>query len=145
MTTIAWDGETLASDSRETSANGIISDTSPKIYFFKKIGWAAAAGDSEDCELWFDWVGDNFKTKKPKLSDSFHGFFVNRKNEGFHYFDKCIPLPAQAPVACGSGAPFARASMNLGFDAVTAVKHAITLDHRSGGRIQKFRTKKHGK
>lgn len=123
---------------------GIATDSSKKVFHFPGIGWAAAAGDSEDCEIFYDWVDTNFRKKKrPRLGKSFEAIFVCEKTgKAFKYWDRCIAVETYAPATAGSGGVYAHASMKIGFDAETAVSHAIVCDHRSGGKVQCFRTRR---
>ncbi len=51
-------------------------------------------------------------------------------------------FPRNTKLAEGSGCYFAQSAMALGMNAIDAIKHAISLDSASGGKVQHVRIKK---
>lgn len=141
MTTIAFDGERIAYDSRECDPDEgyLFTDTSNKricrdgVYFFI----AGATQDEEDfIKSYFD------RTYKPEIdSSSSEGFIVDR---GDVYTadlkDGTFTLnPSSDEIyAVGSGAKYAIAAMDLGLSAGDAVKQAMKRDLYTGGRVRVF-------
>lgn len=131
MTTIAYDGYTLACDGRVVG-HTIDSDNFKKII---KVGdvYAGAAGDLRSVSNFFDWVKkgcvDYFETE-----DSFGGVLI-KGNKTIVFDTKGSELSIKPPFADGSGGELALGAMLAGATAIQAVKIACKKDPRSGGRI----------
>lgn len=151
MTTIAWDGKTLASDSQSTSGDVICSLKEKKIFqpADSEI-WSVdgehviAMGCGGDC-------GAEIELQKIMLSGlsyesqflptfSFSTIaaiskdraFIISKDKGEDRASISLQLD---PYAVGSGAMIARTAMYCGLSAVEAVRVAIEMDVYSGGDI----------
>ena len=142
MTTIAYDGKTLAADSLAT-VNGLSQRGFQKI---RKEGqeFFALGGDSATFQAWIEWW---YKGANPKGIPVGPGpsILLIVTAEGVHqvhsetpYADKeGIPLPDGREVhACGSGGEIALGAMMAGATAKEAVEIACMIDVYSGGEVQ---------
>ena len=152
MTTIVWDGYTLASDSLITDGNSVVDTLAQKLYYYPAEGIIVGAAGSMPCvEAVMNWavaeiaegetydlpyhgslgfdvllvkIGrDGFKTQV------YTGFFRNIENYGH-----MEPIYSE-PVAIGSGARFAMGAIRAGADARKAVHIAEEMDLFTGGDI----------
>lgn len=139
MTTIAWDGKTLAVDSQ---AGGDYIHQGPVQKLF--LGGpkdpclaVAVSGDMLDAPLYVEWIQGK-REKKPEGAD-FSALAVDRCGQCYVICSEHeSKLKAGLPEAAGSGANFAMGAMLAGADAETAVAIASTLDVSTGGEIQVF-------
>jgi len=139
MTTIAWDGKTLACDSQATCNDVVMSSTTKKI--FKNVGpYAAVAGAGSQGQVveWISWIksgknGDAPETKVTMLCIKPNGrgvvIFTGQSQEE-------ITLTKNS--AEGSGMDIAIGAMDAGKSAIEAVKIAIKRDIHSGGKVQSY-------
>jgi len=139
MTTIAYDGITLASDSQATSSH-IHTGDFQKIFKIKFESGAcvlvAGCGDAFAISAFIAWVEDGMcEDEYPPNMDAFTGLVVS--DSGAYLFcDRPHPIPVHAPFGMGSGGDFAIGAMAAGKSARDAVKVAITVDPYSGGKIK---------
>lgn len=145
MTTIAWDGKTLAADSMGDQNclrmkavkvhRGVLADG--KAFIF------GGAGRTSDCIQLYEWIktlDSKTLTRElyPHQSDANDPTcLLAVKRDGV--FRKTGPL--LVPVyedfyAVGSGRDFAISAMHFGKTAAEAVKHAIQFDLYSGGAVR---------
>ena len=145
MTTIAWDGETLAADSM-ANINGMVFDEDMvKIIklkgelFGEKLKAMAMAGHGSCINYVKDWVcsGDLGASK----IEGINFCVIVITDISSYYADDETPFLSEFKGArsVGSGYPFAYSAMKLGLNAVDAVKHAISLDVYSGGKVRKLK------
>lgn len=154
MTTIAWDGNILAADSRATVGSTIISDSESKIVVnennadwtvcgMKVIAFASAGSGSAPEELQ-TYLIDGI-TRNTEMREGL-GFtllvictganFEIYKSEGV----KTIEIqPLRSKRAMGSGGDFALAAMLSGKDACDAVSIAKQCDVYTGGPVVHIR------
>ena len=135
MTTIAWDGKTLASDTRSMSDDVIDQAETHKI-FKKKGKLYGLAGDYAQALAVMHWLQGG---EKPEFEDSDFDVLVIDKGKAVIYGDQLYPYEAKAPLAIGSGGGYAIAAMLSGADSRKAVKVAALLDPNTGGRIKTFK------
>lgn len=161
MTTIVWDGKTLASDSQMTNGNLIALSNFQKIYIPdpEKEYWEAngkrvvAFGIAGDAKA-VDYIkhelhqGITFRTQVECEDDLMftailvtedhlaYSWVVDTNKEKRNTWSELIPH--SGPIAKGSGGRFALAIVSIGKDAKAAVKATIKLDAYSGGDIQEF-------
>lgn len=139
MTTIAWDGQSLASDS--LCVNGHIASAT-----MRKIGrgpggeLAGAAGDAGFNRQFIAWVesGRHGPSPEPKLdkNDCTDFGFVVLTDGNIELHENAGVSIVRAPFyACGSGRDVALGAMAHGATAEQAVQAAISLDIYSGGEI----------
>lgn len=153
MTTVAWDGKTLASDTQASTGDVVCSLSEQKIYTAPSSGWEVygdkivAVGCSGDCgaEMELQELMTNGLTYATEFLPTF-GFsaiaiigpgraYVISKKEG----DTRANISLQVePYAIGSGGLIARAAMRCGKDAREAVQVAIEMDCYSGGNVDSF-------
>ncbi|KAB0556220.1 hypothetical protein [Pantoea stewartii] len=156
MTTIAWDGSTLASDSQSTSNDVICTLNEQKIFTPTEKQWSVngevvlAVGTAGDCgiELQLFEMMEAGLTHKSQFTPepSFTALAVTgkgrmwiiSKNTGDAHASISLQLDGYAT---GSGGMIARAAMHCGKDAIGAVEVATQLDVFSGGKIQSFTAK----
>ncbi len=153
MTTIAWDGKTLASDSQSQVGNMITSTESQKIYNPQHGKWVinsseiiaiGIAGDTSCIDEVISklLLGINYETEFSSIVD-FCLIAVTTKGSAYGLSkDKGDTLPSIFKVGdmftIGSGDTYAMAAMKSGKTAKEAVEVAISLDVYSGGEIQEF-------
>lgn len=132
MTTIAWDGKTLASDSLSTF-NGVRSGELKKLFRLTDGRIVGCAGDMDFMVPFIDWL----EGKRETLPDGYQmgSIVVMPDGSARHYEEKGNYTPADAPYAIGSGFLAALASMKCGKNAQEAVAIAAELDIYTGGKI----------
>lgn len=125
MTTIAWDGKTLAGDRQHSMFNG----SAPKIFRLKSGDLFGACGQIQDAYAVREWLDGG---EKPKVEDGFHAILI-RFGELIAIENKLILMPTPRQFfAVGSGRDFAMAAMMLGKTAAEAVNIAALLDVDTG-------------
>lgn len=131
MTTCAWDGKSLAADSRGTSAGCPFINT--KAYRLKDGRLYAGSGDAQDCtavRLWLESGGE-----KPTVKD-FVAMVIGADGSIWRYEDKLVPFQINQPFhAIGSGRDYALAAMHMGKTAREAVELACVYDVYTGPPI----------
>jgi hypothetical protein len=146
MSTITWDGITMASD-RRVIFNDINFDTS-KIKAFPDSGiLAAACGNSSIALSMFKWIGDGMDPLKwaelrtitpPDADRVFHALVIINLAP-FLIVDHPEPVPIYNDfVAIGSGSHFAMAAMHAGRTAVQAIEIAEYYDAYTGGGCDSY-------
>ena len=140
MTTIAWDGKTLAVDSAIENNETIVSLKGEKL--FNNIGnyrAVAIAGSIPDMMSFISWLnkgGDN----PPEYNGG--AFAVDKKGKLFGFYNGSgIPIKEDSPAVMGSGGGVALGAMDAGATAIEAIKIAIKRDCYTGGRVQSFTLK----
>jgi len=156
MTTIAFDGRYLASDSR-LSAGNMICPSIQKIFERtvedEKVV-LAFSGDTDQAfyilqsEIWdvrkienIDKINNKFKTKDDKLTVNFFLFPVNKdktKDILFYHFvnNETAVFAFKGQYAMGSGQEFALGALKCDRNAIFAVKVASELDVYTDDKIQ---------
>ena len=134
MTTIAWDGKTLAVDSRATSDRTIVTDKCQKMFLgVAEYAAVVICGDEHDGRSFVEWLssgGDMPKGEECSL------IAVTKSGKAYRYISSSkIAHKIKAPYADGSGWIIALASMDAGLCAVDAVKAAKKRDVYTGGRV----------
>lgn len=158
MTTIAWDGHTLAADSQSTLGDLICSLKEQKIYYPPNgVEWRVnaekilAVGTAGDCGAEFELQEKlaNGITYATEFSTAFgfsaiaicgtnRAYLISSKEDSAR-----ISLSLQIdPYASGSGATVAITAMHLGKCAVDAVHTAIEMDVYSGGLVHWYQVSK---
>ena len=134
MTTIAWDGKTLASDSLETVAHAIYSYNCQKLHKLKN-GIAGISGELGQIQEIIKYLNGELKRADINVDDVW-GIVVT--NEGAFTIDTSLELVLcnDSCAAVGSGWKFAKSAMDLGLSAKEAVEHAIKYDIYSGGDVK---------
>lgn len=135
MTTVAWDGKTLAADSQSTT--GSIRGTAAKLAKNKAGFLVAGAGDWPTVKMWINWVLAGMPPdQQPASVTETSVLVVDPRGRPTLFSDTPVaaPLPRKQ-WAIGSGADLALGAMAAGADARQAVKIACKLDVYSGGRV----------
>ncbi len=158
MTTIAWDGKTLAADGQSTLDGLICSLKEQKIYHPDSgVEWLVngekvlAIGAAGDCGAEFELQEKlaNGITYATEFSTAFgfsaiaicgpnRAYLISSKEDSAK-ISLCLQVD---PYALGSGATVAITAIHLGESAIEAVNTAIEMDVYSGGRVQWFSVKK---
>jgi hypothetical protein len=144
MTTIAWDGYTLASDSRCTDANILIGDNTQKLYVLPDenplgIKYIAICGDLDQALAVVSWLMGS--SPRPKKLDDFGALGVTAGGVAYWIGSRLGLSIAAVPTALGTGDQVALAHMKIGFTAEEAVEVASTVDLCTGGDIQIIKAK----
>jgi ATP-dependent protease HslVU (ClpYQ) peptidase subunit len=131
MTTICFDGVTLASDSRTTG--NYVEDNTKKLYTQgnRHYGFAGSLTSSLSFLQW----SNNRTVEKPKLDDDFEIIEVEG-GKAFYYDSNLVKTPASIPCAIGSGCHLAMAAILCGKTAKQAIEIAKKLDEGTGGKVQ---------
>jgi ATP-dependent protease HslVU (ClpYQ) peptidase subunit len=135
MTTIAFDGKTLAADSQSTT--GSTRGRAVKIAKSADGFVVAGAGEFAVVKQWIRWVLDGRPAERqPELADEATVIVLEPRGRAVMFSGSAVsqPLPRKQ-WAIGSGSDFALGAMAMGADARTAVKVACRFDVYSGGRV----------
>lgn len=158
MTTIAFDGKTLASDSQLTAGTLRLDTNTKKIYQPEPteqwvvdgkraiaFGVAGSLGATEIVHgalrsVMSGYSGLNSTTRFIK-GESLKYIVITESGEvyaGGQYSDDEVPWIAkvQPPIAVGSGSEYALGAMAAGVSAAEAVRIAMRFDVNTGGDIQ---------
>lgn len=141
MTTVAWDGKTMASDSLATDAWGLKEEVFDKILSGKDF-LAGTAGEKGGITRWWKEVASlsfwevveygypefDRDTNDPSI------VLVNKWNIYRHANGVFVEMQRRFH-AVGSGRDYALAAMRCGKSAAVAVKIAMEFDNGTGGRI----------
>lgn len=133
MTTIVFDGSTVAWDSRVTAGGDIITDNAQKRYKVDgRTFWCAGTvGD-------FQEFADSYAGRETRRELSVAALVLDRDGLYVAGIDghEIWRTPVIAACALGSGGDYALGAISCGKSAREAVKIATTRDSRSGGRIR---------
>jgi len=126
MTTIAWDGKSLAADTRCTT--GGMPWQTTKAVRLKDGRLFAASGAGEDCEAVRTWLEGG---EKPTPKD-FVAILIEN-GECIRMEDKLVKMRVESPFhAVGSGRDYAIAAMHYGKTAREAIELAALYDIYTG-------------
>lgn len=144
MTTIAWDGKTLAGDRLAVWAG--LEMRCRKVYRVvapnRRVALVGYTGSVAFVNAHLHWLysgerptfsGPDLKWSVLMLAEG-GGMWIRHDN--VDYWDQ---ITGRRTFAVGSGADFALAAMELGKDAVAAVRVAAKLDHGTGGGVDVVR------
>lgn len=140
MTTIVYRDGVIAYDSRLTAGGLITTDSHDKHlvvqghHFF----WSGAHAD---VQAFVDWFFGSKPDSVPDLSA------LVMAPSGQVWVTSCnstdglwkAPVPLNRPYAIGSGSPYAWGAMDMGADAIKAVRVAAGRDTGTGGKIRSFK------
>lgn len=135
MTSIAFDGSTLAADS-------LITDGSMRAGYMNKIikllngGYVTGCGSAHGAQLVADWMNGLREAPSDKQMEDITVLHIDINGKGWFY-DGTVSaaIPAGKKDAAGSGAPYAKVAMEMGASAEQAVRQAMKFDVFSGGKI----------
>lgn len=134
MTTIAFDGKTLAADSLVCSGDMRFGHAD-KIIRLEDGRLLAGCGNPAVLHAVVAWLNGG---EEPKFRDgeAFQGIVVHPDGRAEEISGNFRLWPACVPFAAGSGEPFALVAMRLGKSAAEAVAVACEFDTRSAGPVQ---------
>jgi hypothetical protein len=134
MTTIAWDGRTLAAD-KQLTASGVRYETT-KAHRLKDGSLFASCGSLENnaaALLWLNGDGEKPVFNSADSDDSFDGILVTPDGIAWLLNKKLHKVRIESPYfSTGSGRDFALLAMRLGKTAREAVEMAAELDIWTG-------------
>jgi hypothetical protein len=133
MTTVAWDGKTLAAD-RQTTDCGAVFRLGSKITPVPG-GFIACAGKITDIHKLTAWVKAGMRGKPPASEDGVDGVLVKGGKVYYVESSTFIERDRQEKIATGSGWMWAMAAMDHGKTAAEAVAYACTRDNGTGGGV----------
>lgn len=139
LTTIAYDGTTLATDSQMSSGNLRFGKVN-KIIKLKDGRRFAFAGDHALAYAVADWLNGGTKPERAD-SEEHQGIIVALDGSVVEVSTELRLAPACVPWAGGSGESIALTAMHCGKTAKEAVEVACKLDKHSGLPVNVFRPK----
>lgn len=138
MTTVAWDGITLAADRLYTVGSAAFISTKVKKHGDLLL---AFSGDVDQGEEMLDWIISGAKKadfpEKQRDHERFTRVLAITRDKNILAYE-CTPFPIRMPpqkYAMGSGRDFALAAMYLGQTAIQAVQLASLFDPGTGGGV----------
>lgn len=135
MTTVVWDGKTLAAD-RQLTSDEVVRGGCSKIFNYKKDKYLSGCGCYYEITATAEYFKDIEKNDKPSIEES-EFILLDTKQKRVWMLDKrLIPITVDSPFAIGSGSHFALAALTMGLDAVSAIRLASKLDINTGGGIE---------
>lgn len=154
MTTIVWDGKTLAADSRET-CNGIITSdevekihmVDPSDHFFDgkpviALATAGSVGGSRILKALLSAEGGLSALTPVDTGVDFSAIIIFANGKAFWLYTdddfKVVLGEVIQRETIGSGSQFARSALALGMSATDAVEHAKKFDTNTGGTVDWF-------
>jgi len=133
ITTIAWDGKTLAAD---TLAQTSVNLKARKLHRLSNGAMFGAAGSCQEIAAVLAWLNGG---EKPSDLDVFEGLIIE-KHGAERLGERLMRLPVfEAFWSIGSGSHFAIAAMACGKSAVEAVRLAARFDPYTGGRVESMK------
>lgn len=138
MTTIAYDGSCLASDTL-SQGGGMRLGRVQKIWRLADGRLFGACGDNSACEAAYRWLesGGHPETRPTlKTEQGFNGLLIGGDGQVTSFDPELVALAIAAPFyAIGSGREFAMGAMAAGETACAAVRIALQFDIYSGGPL----------
>jgi hypothetical protein len=140
MTTIAYDGNTLASDS--LSCCGFKEQSPARKIYEREKQYIAGSGLVGAIKRWIEWYDDGADHDKfPDLKDDLGGIFiVDKETKLLQVWGAGYPYPVVdwnlKPNALGSGEQFAMGALLAGANAEQAVIIASKLDTGTNDQVQ---------
>ena len=125
VTTIVFDGKTLATDSQVTNRNTVVGIVNKIIKI--DYGYCAISGDSDLQIDFINWINGGEKPYFDTDKDNIWAIVI-RYGEIEYYSTNLRKQIVSAPVCIGSGSIIARAALKCGKDAIGAVEIACELD-----------------
>lgn len=132
MTTIAWDGVTLAAD-RRTSEGGSVYREHTKIVRIPG-GFVACCGGTTYIHAFVSWARKGMRGKPP-VADDLGALLAKGRRMYWVECGTVINIPRVEKLATGSGWRWAAAAMDFGCDAIGAIAYASTRDCHTGNGV----------
>lgn len=143
MTTVAWDGKMLATDSQTTISGHRRGSDICKLFFVEghMIALAGCPCRGQQFLDWFEETAHGGSPSNPFGKDddeAFSAVVIDPKGKCWEYDVHLSPIAILGSDAWGSGAPFASALMAAGKTAKEAVEIICRkrLDAFTGGKVQ---------
>ena len=141
MTTIAWDGKTLAVDSMVTSGGIVTSIDQKKL--FTDVGQykAVAISGSIVCmNALIEWIKNGEEGDPPKMEEYDSIMCVDKDGRmlTFWHHSSREPQNNSGITSGGNGWEIALGAMEAGANAVEAVEIACKLNIYTGGKVQSY-------
>jgi len=135
MTTIAYRGGIVASDSLMSTSDIKVPGDFPKLFRMTDNSVVAATGTYSVAVNFIRWLAAGSPDKQPDLNGDAQVIQIFPKDIirvycGYSFFDRKMPF-----MAWGSGSPAALGALHAGATAKEAVRCAIKVDSNSGGKI----------
>lgn len=135
MTTIAWDGTTLAAD-RQLNI-GDLKFSCCKVFRLDDGGLLGGAGNYEDVLAIRDWMDGG---ERPNDIDNVECIHVDVNRRASRIETRLLHMPiSETCHAVGSGAPYALAAMACGKTSPDAVRIAMRFDPGTGVGVDAIR------
>lgn len=138
MSTIAWDGETLAAD-RKVVVGTINDCETRKIAAGPDGAIAGGSGNLFSVAAFLRWVEAGRQGARPSLSERDLCLVINSDGALDLHDEKGWARVEARFYAMGSGAEFALSAMNAGASAEDAVRAAARFDAYTGSKIDSLR------
>ena len=132
MTTIAYDGKTMAAD-RLRTCNGVRIGNYKKIEKLRDGRIFGFCGEVKYRKMVLDHL--KHQSLDPLPEGDYCALVVRKDGSVYTLEGGSYELDATPPIAMGSGGDFAMAAMACGKDAKGAIEIAIRFDTLSGGEI----------
>ena len=140
MTTIAWDGRTLAADRARVNGRGTV-QACLKIFDCGAYVYGGT-GDFVDLTVICRWLRAGAKWKdRPAVTEGNGGLVVRKKDGVLFILDGNPATLCEVPrgfTAAGSGSPYALAAMECGRTARQAVEVAMKFDDGTALGVDSF-------
>lgn len=143
MTTIAFDGKTMAADGRLSAGGIIFTDSAAKIHRLETNRWThtpaivGLAGDDDCVDLVLKWL-ESDDAESPDIehpNGEWSALVWDGESIVQVSHDRLVRSHWENHACLGPGRHFALAAMRAGADAHRAVEVAISMDVYSGGKI----------
>jgi ATP-dependent protease HslVU (ClpYQ) peptidase subunit len=141
MTTIVWDGKTLAADGRATAGNRIADERVSKIRVLpgavvrgSPVICYALAGAADMYDIVGTWIQEGCPVTEDLEDKEFATIIITEDNAYVYGSESNDIYPVgDCTETLGSGSEYALSALALKMNAVKAVKHAAKIDMFSGG------------
>lgn len=139
MTTVAFRGKTLATDSQASYGDWKVPGNDQKLWRLKDGSVAATTGSVALGLRTLAWIegGRQNEQPQPPADNRAAAVLLLHKNGRLEVFEDGAAYFERAPfMAYGSGQPAALAALHMGADAKRAVQIAMLVDKHSGGAVR---------
>ncbi len=141
MTTIAYDGKTVAAD--RLMFDGQFASECTKLFKLPDGSLYAGAGRCSDTIAVRTWIECGMPEDcVPEIADDASLYLLVQKDGATLFENTLIPIPINPPYAIGSGSAMAMAAMKLGKTAKQAVECASGLDVYTGRGVDAMKVMK---
>lgn len=142
MTTVAWDGRTLAADRQVSAGNDIVAYV-VKVRRCADGRLIGACGSLDVMAALLDWLEQGGE-RPDCMGDKNAAEAIEIMPDGavWNHLQHARVRLVSGPTAIGSGSGYARAAMECGKPAAEAVKIAAKFDAGTGGKIDALHLRK---